>query len=50
MIYVAEYYLLDENTFTQIPLVADNMGQATDIAESYLSSEMELVNVEAVGR
>ena len=50
MNYVAEYYLMDENTFSQIPLTADSIEQATDIAESYLSSEMELVNIEAVGR
>ena len=50
MTYIAEYYLLDRNTFTQIPIEADSREQATDMAESYLNAAMELVNVEAIGR
>ena len=43
--FIAEYYDLYENTLYQMPIEADSIEQATDIAESYLSDETELVNI-----
>ena len=50
MNYVAEYYNRERKTAVFKQFEADNYFEASEIAECYDKDELELVNIEAVGR